>query len=295
MVNVVYVNIVGKGNTSNSPISEIDYVMVRKSLLSARTSNKSLNSREKAFNKLCVSFLKKIVAPQFANTYKLNLSNDGPIAEVLKCTKRQVKSVRERLSTIGVLFVPEWARQRKLGDYPIWMLNFKFTKFIDSDVENKSLNSKYNAQYHSLLKQATINVFKAYESMYSWTQEDIDNRIDDLNVEIGKYNDILNSISDEDNNIDDCKVCSNSEDYVSLEELATEVDVCDCFLSKTNELTVDELEKKIEELEKAVDETVDDFCSGVVNVPVREFMTSRWAEFNNILLENNLTREQLLK
>ena len=174
MVNIIYPQRTSISAVSSRPSEIIDISGVRKALKAGRKRKGALLETEKAFYNLCVAFIKKIVAPQWADDYCLNLSNDDVSSKVLGCSPRQARRARHELSKAGVLYVPDWARQKKMGDYPIWFLNFEFVKNkkveevekVEEVAPKKVRKSKYVDFYQVVKKDAVKLAYKHFDDEF---------------------------------------------------------------------------------------------------------------------------------
>jgi hypothetical protein len=90
-----------------------------------------------------------VIAPQIADHLWLNLS-DKEFADVLGTRPRRAKQIREELQAVGIIFVA--VKQKKKGDYPLWLVQKGFLKF--PNVEKKAwaptTSNKYNSTYCAL-------------------------------------------------------------------------------------------------------------------------------------------------
>ncbi|WP_026460441.1 hypothetical protein [Schaalia suimastitidis] len=172
MVQIVLSKTSRQSNTSTATLEEeIDYAAVRKALIAARKRKGALLESERTFHRLCIKLLKKVVKPQWEKSFNLNLSNDAETAKMLGCTARQARRAREALSAVGVLFVPDWARQKKKGDYPVWMLSFDFVTGSEQPAPTTSAskrnraNSRYNGTYWRIYDEAKQHARDIYDEM----------------------------------------------------------------------------------------------------------------------------------
>ena len=156
-----------------TPVKTINYSGVKNALNSHKNPERKKTVAAIAFEKLCVKFMKVIVLPQVKESYCLNLSNNVEIAETLGCSSRQVRKIREKLSAAGVLFVPAWGKQKKKGDWPVWMIAHSFLKFevneevaANPSVSVKVSNSKYKPEFWAIREEAKVLARRTFLSEF---------------------------------------------------------------------------------------------------------------------------------
>lgn len=102
-----------------------------------------------------MGIVSNVIAPQIEEAFRLDLS-DRLIGEELGFAPRRSKQLRLELKDAGVVWFPEWSRQKKAGDYPYWMLTYSFIIF--RNVEKKAKTAKtsktYNQRYCDLYEAA---------------------------------------------------------------------------------------------------------------------------------------------
>ena len=120
-----------------------DWKAIRVAYLATRKRKGKLLQTEKDFLKMMKEFLTKIVQPQLdqiplhgKSASVLRISNDEQIAEVLGCSTRQSKRIRNTLAEIGAFVLGVSHNGKKLRQYgpgtlPCWLLSFDF--MIDDD------------------------------------------------------------------------------------------------------------------------------------------------------------------
>lgn len=105
------------------------------------------------FNILLMAFVKLICSPQYVDGNKvLDISDNEKIAEILVCTPRQVKSIRERLSSLDITFVPPYGRQTGKGTYPMWLIHYKYLIHKKSHGLSKKFKRPLLAKYTQSFK-----------------------------------------------------------------------------------------------------------------------------------------------
>lgn len=107
----------------------------------------------------------------------LHLSDDKELAEVIGCSEHSAKRAKNKLRKLGFIFVPAWARQKKKGDHPIWLVWFAFTKKIEKlkvSAKNKKPRKKgFVNQYYTFYDQAKKNVREWFEEDEKETGETV--------------------------------------------------------------------------------------------------------------------------
>lgn len=124
------------------------------------------------FNRM-IAYMEYIQKQLDQGITKLDL-NDAVMAEELGCTEREAKRTKDKLSKLNFIFVPGWARQKKEGDYPIWMMNHdycekNFLNIIAETVKNtRKKIRKYVNGFYSLWNLAAYRVVKFLDEMEAY-------------------------------------------------------------------------------------------------------------------------------
>ena len=146
-----------------------NYSMIKYSIKKARKRNGKLYRTESLFLRRRLDLIKHLEGLLNEGIIVLDISDNEALAEILDCTPREAKRAKESLSKLGVIYVPEYGRQKKEGDYPIWHFNFKYlVKKVATFAEKKraSLLNKYN---------------QAFKGIYNKNVQKLVNEIKDLN------------------------------------------------------------------------------------------------------------------
>lgn len=108
-----------------------------------------------------------VIATQIEEGFRLDLS-DKTIALALSVSARRAKQLRLELKAAGVVWFPEWSRQKKVGDYPYWMIVKNFIKFpkFEKKVPKPKTSKKYNQRWCGIYDQAKKDVIADLE-LYS--------------------------------------------------------------------------------------------------------------------------------
>jgi hypothetical protein len=108
-----------------------------------------------------LDFVIHVIAPQMTDGFRLFLDADR--IEEAGFSARRGKQLYLELKAAGVIFFPEWSRQKGPGQVPFWML---VTTFIDfQNVERKAKTPKtsktYNQKYCDLYEEACKMAYAA--------------------------------------------------------------------------------------------------------------------------------------
>lgn len=125
------------GNETTTEKRLINWKAYREAIEASRTKKGRKDEREIIGEKHMELFIKKIVAPQLKEGWVLDLSDNEAIGKKLGLTSRQVQRTKEQLSKRGILFVPPEKKQKKKGDYPIWLIKVELVKTTVVNVETK--------------------------------------------------------------------------------------------------------------------------------------------------------------
>lgn len=164
--------IVSSGKTTKPTKVTIDTKLVRKVLRSAKKTPDKINR--------LLRFLRKVVAPQLdAGMTVLDLSDNARNAELCGqgWSARQAKSYKDELSAAGILFVPEWSRQKKKGDYPVWFINHDYTiaEFEHKTRKRRSVAELYDKRFQTIYEEAKHEATLLFEDMEASEQFFADN------------------------------------------------------------------------------------------------------------------------
>lgn len=116
------------------------------------------------------------------NTYLLtdhilHLSDDKELGEAIGCSEHSAKRAKNKLRILGFIFVPDYARQKKVGDHPIWLAWFALTNKIEelkvSNKNKKPRKKNFVAQYYTFFNKAKKNVREWFEEYEKETGETI--------------------------------------------------------------------------------------------------------------------------
>lgn len=107
------------------------------------------------------SFITEVIAPQYDHVTRLDL-NDKLIAEKVKVSERRAKQLRLKLKEIGVIFFYEETKQKKPGDYPVWLVRKEFINFEnqENEVKAKKKCTKYKALFYKIEAEVVKDLFK---------------------------------------------------------------------------------------------------------------------------------------
>lgn len=131
-------------------------------------------SFKKETEKNMINFLKKVVLPQLREGRRvLNLSNDVDNGEKLELTPRQAKRVKENLSKMKIIFVPEYGRQKKKGDYPIWLISYQFTVLEKKDKQEKTKRKTVDELYTKPFQKINEEAKKQAREYFEEVEESI--------------------------------------------------------------------------------------------------------------------------
>lgn len=154
----IYTNI----NKSYDP-REIETTKVVEEFIKNRKRQGELTPKEQAHlsNVLnLVEYINTIILTD----HILHLSNDDELAEIIGCSSHAAKRAKNKLRKLGFIYVPAWARQKKEGDHPIWLVWFLFTKKVEKIKKNRKTRKKnFVQQYYTLLTQAKKNIRDFFE------------------------------------------------------------------------------------------------------------------------------------
>ena len=99
--------------------------------------------------------------------YILHLSDDKELGEAIGCSEHAAKRAKNKLRILGFIFVPDYARQKKKGDHPIWLVWFALTNKIEelkvSNKNKKPRKKNFVAQYYAFFDKAKKNVREWFE------------------------------------------------------------------------------------------------------------------------------------
>lgn len=142
-----------------------DLKKIKKAIANAQT--RKANEREQEFDKLCLDFCKLVINKQLANKDKVNKRldlSDKLVVETLNCTPRQAKRIREKLSKLEIIFAPEDYKQKKPGDYPVWLLSFEYSTVEypekKSTKKQKPVEDRYKPEYCDIYHAIKKEVFE---------------------------------------------------------------------------------------------------------------------------------------
>lgn len=104
--------------------------------------------------------VKFVIAQQIEEGFRLDLS-DKTISLAIGVSDRRAKQLRLELKAAGIVWFPEWSRQRKLGDCPYWMIVKNLIKFpiLEKRVTKPKTSQKYNQRWCKIYDQAKKDVF----------------------------------------------------------------------------------------------------------------------------------------
>lgn len=126
--------------------------------------------QSKAYASRLINFLKKVVLVQLnEGRVILDLSDDAANGAKLGLSPSQAKRDKGNLSKLGILYVPEYGRQKKMGDYPIWLINYDYTvkEYIESDgkKQRRPVSDFYNKKFIQIHEEATAWVNDRFKEM----------------------------------------------------------------------------------------------------------------------------------
>lgn len=152
-------------------VASLNTATIRRALRATRIAKKKATDAEKLFINLCVKFLKDIVEPQLIEgKFNLNIEDNSAIAEKLNCSPRQVRSIKQRLSTAEIIFVPEGGRQTynhatRKGTHATWLVNFEFVNMEEDEKKERTQRTFYDERYQAALTWAKNIVRGRLEEM----------------------------------------------------------------------------------------------------------------------------------
>lgn len=76
-----------------------------------------------------IEFVEKVIVPcLITGRWNLDLS-DSNVCERMNVSERRAKQLRLKLKEMDIIFFPPNTKQKKVGDYPLWMLRKDFINF----------------------------------------------------------------------------------------------------------------------------------------------------------------------
>lgn len=155
-------------------IIKLNLQEIRKTIKGSRKGKETEAHKEQT--KRMINFLKKIVLPQLKEGKTiLNLSNDIQNGQTLEISPRQAKRVKQNLSDLKIVFVPEYGKQKKKGDYPIWLISYDYTILIKKDSpdapKRKTVEELYTKKFQNIYKEAKKEARAFFEEVEESTRE----------------------------------------------------------------------------------------------------------------------------
>lgn len=154
------------GNEATAEKRLINWKAYREAIEASRKRSGRKTETEIISEKHMELFIKKIVAPQLKEGWVLDLSDNEAIGKKLGLTTTQARRAKENLSKRGVLFVPPEKKQKKKGDYPIWLIKVELVKTTVVNVETKKkrvirpVEQRYNKFYCEKIYYPVLNEIK---------------------------------------------------------------------------------------------------------------------------------------
>lgn len=111
-------------------------------------------------------FIIEIVAAQVTGgKMKLDVS-DKKTRQSLNVSPQKAKRIRALLKDANILILREWSKSTKPGEYPIWLLNSDYIKFIEQKREKRVVkNRKYKPLYYRYYAEATKAAYQVLEDL----------------------------------------------------------------------------------------------------------------------------------